>query len=159
MKFLKTLLCLLFVILLLAGCSKNKPLPSVQDVAGNLKSLSSDAVVWAELDITKISSYFGITDHNISEFAGFVNNSEEFFDIIAVFKLKTEDAKEDVINGISFIAKNADNTFKIANKSVSDKISNKIVAEKDDLIILCIMDNYSQVSKYLTDELGAKIIS
>lgn len=159
MKFLKILLSLLLIISVFAGCSSRDKLPSPEEIAGQLKSYSAETVNWAKLDKTKISSYFGFTDENISEFAGFVNDSEEFFDIIAVFKLENKDAKDEVLDGISFVAKNADNAFKIANKSVSDKISNKIVAETDDLIILCIMDNYSQISKYLTDDLDAKIIS
>lgn len=159
MKFLKILLILILVISLLAGCNSQGELPSTNEIAITLKSYSADTVNWAKLDKTKISSYFGFKGENIEEFSGYVNDSEEFFDIIAVFKLKNPEAKEEVMDGINFITKSADNAFRIANKSVSDKIANKIIAEKDDLIILCIIDNYSQISKYLTDTLEAKIIS
>lgn len=159
MKILKILLSLLLVVIIFSGCSARDELPSATQIAIDLKAYSADTVIWAELDKTKISSYFGFTDENISEFSGFVNDSEELFDIVAVFKLKDPSAKQEVLSGINFIVENTDNTFRIANKSVSDKIANKIVAETDDLIILCIMDNYSQISKYLTDVLDAKIIS
>lgn len=159
MKFLKILLILLLVTSLLAGCGDKGDLPSTNEIASTLKSYSADTVKWAELDKSKISAYFGFKGENIEEFSGYVNDSEEFFDIIAVFKLKNPEETQEVLDGISFITKSADNAFKIANKSVSDKIANKIVAQKDNLLILCIIDNYSQISKYLTDTLDAQIIS
>lgn len=159
MKFLKITLILFLCLSLFAGCSAKSEQYSTLEIAQQLKSYSADTVSWAELNKTKISAYFGFADDNIEEFKGYVNNSEEYFDIIAVFKLKNPDAKNEVIKGISFMSKTADSIYKIANKSVSDKINNRIIAEKDDLIILCIMDNYGQISKYLTDVLKAKIIS
>lgn len=159
MKFLKITLILLLCLSLLAGCSAKGEQPSTLEIAQQLKSYSADTVSWAELNKTKISAYFGFADDNIEEFKGYVNDSEEYFDIIAVFKLKNPDTKDEVIKGISFMSKTANNIYRITNKSVSDKINSRIIAEKDDLIILCIMDNYGQISKYLTDVLKAKIIS
>lgn len=145
-------------ICILAGCGSSDG-TSAQDIADRLKGFSPDTVCWTELDRTKISTYFGFGDQNISGFKGYLNEAEDKFDMIAVFSFDDDGSREDILKGINSMSEQMSDTYRLANKSVADKINSKIVAETKGTVILCIMDKNNKVTEYLTKELNADIIS
>ena len=159
MKSIKTALALLLCLLFLVGCASHKEIAKPDKIASELKSYSRESANWVEIEKDKLSSYFGFSDEILSDFSVHINSSEEYFDIIAVFKLADPDMKEEIIKGINFLSTYTEANYKIASEAQSDKIVNKIVAEAGDTIILCVIDNYSQIKTYLTDQLDAKILS
>lgn len=158
MRFFKTVLSILLCICLFAGCGSAEKLDA-KDIAEEVKKLSSDTVSWVVLDKTKMSTYFGISDESISDFAGYVNDAEEHFDMIAVFKFKDKNTRDNILSGISIMATQMSKSYSLANVSEATKINNRIIAETKDMIILCIMDKQDKITKYLTDNIGAKLIS
>lgn len=159
MKLLKSAAALMLCLLLLAGCGSSEAIAEPSEIAAQLKSYSSESANWVEIEKTKLSSYFGFSEEILSDFSVHINSSEEYFDMIAVFKLSDTSSRDDVMKGISFMATNTEANYKIASEAQSDKITNKIVAEVRDTVILCVIDNYSQIKEYLTEELGADILS
>ena len=156
MSTLKKVFVLLLCIFLLAGCGHRDEAPTVSKIAEDLIALSSDDITWVEISSAKISSYFGFDSEKVEDFKGYINDSEENYDIIAVFDTEN---RNDVITGINLLVADRENTYKVASENVFSKISQKVIAEKDDIIILCITDNYSKTRKYISEELDAKIIS
>ena len=150
---------MLLCLSLLSGCGAVSQTPSPGEIADQLKSYSPESISWTELNKTDASSYFSFDSETVSDFNGYISNSEEYFDIIAVFKLPDDEARDNVLKGVSFLLNTSENNFKLVSDLQHSKILNKIIAEKDDIIILCIVDNYSRISKYLVEDLGAKIIS
>lgn len=159
MKLIKTALAFLLCLLFLAGCSSQKEIANPDKIADELKAYSNENSNWVEIEKDKLSSYFGFSDEILSDFSVHINNSEEYFDIIAIFKLADLSKKEEIIKGINFLSIYTEANYKIASEAQSNKIANKIVAQADDTIILCVIDNYSPIKTYLTEELNAKILS
>lgn len=158
MRFFKTVLSIMLCICLFAGCGSADKL-SAKDIADEIKNLSSDTVSWVTLDKSKISTYFGISDEHISDFTGYLNDAEEHFDMIAVFRFENADIREDIIAGINTMTAQISESYKLANISEATKINNRTIAETANTVILCIMDKQDKITKYLTDDLGAEIIS
>ncbi len=159
MKLFRIILSLVLFITLLAGCGSQAQLPSANELAEALKGFSSSSVNWVELDKTKTNSYFGFTDENLLAFKGYINDSEEHFDIVAVFKLEDMGKKKEIYDGIAQLTSNAGANYRIASENEYNKINGHVIAEKEDFIILCIMDNYERIKKYLTEEIGAEIMN
>ncbi len=158
MKGFIKLLSLILCLCLAAGCAAQGSL-SATDIADELKSYSADTVSWAELDRTKISTYFGFTDQDITDFKGYVNVAEEKFDMIAVFGFDDEKTEEMILSGIGTMTLQMSENYKLANESISGKINGKTLAKTDSAVILCIMDQNKKVTEYLENEVGAEIIS
>ncbi len=159
-RYIKTiciLLCLAFCLLVPTACgSKEKPTTTAAEIADSLKALSSESITWVEISSNKLSSYFGFGPDSVDEFKGYINDSEDSYDIIAVFK---SEKRQEVITGINLLVAEQETTYKVASENVFAKINGKIIAEKDDFIVFCIVDSYDKASKYLTKTLEAKIIS
>ena len=149
------ILCLLLC-LLLPSCKEKEKLPTTAEIADELKGLSSEDITWVEISSNKLSSYFGFGADTVEEFKGYINDSEDAYDIIAVFKSEN---RQEVIKGINLLVAGQENTYKVASENVFTKISGKLIEEKQDLIVLCIIDNYEKAKKYFTDTLQAEIIS
>ncbi len=156
-KAISILLCLLLCLLIPVGCeSEEETTTTAAEVANELKTLATEDITWIEINDTKLSSYFGFGPETVDEFKGFINDSEDAYDIIAVFKTKN---RQEVIKGINLLVSEQENTYKVASENVFIKISKKLIAEKDDMIVLCIVDSYDKTTKYLTETLKAEIIS
>ena len=149
------ILCLLLC-LLLPSCKEKEALPTTAEITDELRAISSKDITWVEISSNKLSSYFGFGAETVEEFKGYINDSEDAYDIIAVFKTEN---RQEVIKGINLLVAEQENTYKVASENVFLKINKKLIAEKDDLIIFLIVDGYDQESKYLTETLKAKIIS
>lgn len=141
-----------------SGCA-TKEVPPVNEISLSLKELSPDTVNWASLDKKSIKTYFGMSDENIKAFSGYINSSEERFDMIAVLEYEDKQTRKTVLDSIASLTKQMSNNYKLANVSEVLKISSPRVAEIGNTIIFCVMDNQSKVIKYLENELNAKIIS
>lgn len=159
LKIFSTILSLVLCLVVLAGCNNSTDIPSATEISNSIKSLSSDTVDWASLDNSSIPTYFGIPRDNITDFCGYINSSEEKFDMIAVFKFNDTKTREDVIGGISSLIQQMSDSYSLANANEVKKITMPIVAELDNTVILCIMDANSKVDDYILNELKAKTLS
>lgn len=140
------------------GCA-SKEVPPVNEISLSLKELSSDAVSWASLDKTSIKTYFGMSDENIKAFSGYINSSEERFDMIAVFEYEDKHTRQVVLDSIVSLTQQMSENYKLANLNEASKITAPSVAEINNVIIFCVMDSLSEINNYLENELNAKIIS
>ncbi len=155
-KVLSVLLCIAICLLLPVACGEKQQNPTAAEIADEIQTLSPEDITWVEISSNKLSSYFGFGPDSVDEFKGYINDSEDSYDIIAVFKTEN---RQEVITGINLLVAEQETTYKVASENVFTKISGKLIAEKDDLIVFCIVDGYDKVSKYLTETLKAKIIS
>ncbi|MBQ1186234.1 MAG: DUF4358 domain-containing protein [Clostridia bacterium] len=158
MKILNVILSLVFCLFILAGCGESEA-PNTMEISNSIKSLSAETVVWTALDKTSFEPYFGITEKGITEFSGFINSSEEKFDMIAVFKYEDSDTRDAILDGFYSLTRQMSDNYRIANENEVTKISEPIIAECGNTIILCIMDSGTKVNNYLENELNAEIIS
>lgn len=159
MRRFKRVICVILCLLLclsLPSCKEKEELPTTAEIADSLKELSSKDITWVEISSNKLSSYFGFGAETVEEFKGYINDSEDAYDIIAVFRSEN---RQEVIKGINLLVSEQESTYKVASENVFAKISGKLIAEKQDVIVLCIMDNYEKAKKYFTDTLKAEIIS
>ncbi|MEE0928232.1 MAG: DUF4358 domain-containing protein [Acutalibacteraceae bacterium] len=158
MRGLIKILALLLCLCLLAGCGSDSRL-TAKEIADELKTFSADTVSWTELGRSKISTYFGFSDENITGFKGYINDAEEKFDMIAVFGFEDETTKAEILSGISDMTTQMSENYKLANESVAGKIISKTLAQTDHFVILCIMDQNKKVTEYLQNEVKAEIIA
>ncbi len=158
MRFFSVLLTLIMCFCIFSGCA-SKEVPPVNEISLSLKELSSDAVNWASLDKTSIKTYFGMSNENIKAFSGYINSSEERFDMIAVFEYEDKHTRQAVLDSIVSLTQQMSDNYKLANVSEASKITTPSVAEIDNVIIFCVMDSRSEINDYLENELNAKIIS
>ena len=100
-----------------------------------------------------------MSDESIKNFSGYINSSEERFDMIAVFEYEDKHTRQAVLDSIVSLTKQMSDNYKLANLSEASKITAPSVAEIGDIIIFCVMDNRSKITDYLENELDAKIIS
>ena len=159
MRRFKRVICVILCLLLclsLPSCKEKEELPATAEIADSLKELSSKDITWVEISSNKLSSYFGFGADTVEEFKGYINDSEDAYDIIAVFRSEN---RQEVIKGINLLVSEQESTYRVASENVFAKISGKLIAEKQDVIVLCIMDNYEKAKKYFTDTLKAEIIS
>lgn len=159
MRRFKRAVCVILCLLLclsLPSCKEKEELPTTAEIADSLKELSSKDITWVEISSNKLSSYFGFGAETVEEFKGYINDSEDAYDIIAVFRSEN---RQEVIKGINLLVSEQESTYRVASENVFAKISGKLIAEKQDVIVLCIMDNYEKAKKYFTDTLKAEIIS
>ena len=159
MRRFKRVICVILCLLLclsLPSCKEKEELPTTAEIADSIKELSSKDITWVEISSNKLSSYFGFGADTVEEFKGYINDSEDAYDIIAVFRSEN---RQEVIKGINLLVSEQESTYKVASENVFAKISGKLIAEKQDVIVLCIMDNYEKAKKYFTDTLKAEIIS
>ncbi|MBQ9768661.1 MAG: DUF4358 domain-containing protein [Clostridia bacterium] len=159
MRRFKRVICVILCLLLclsLPSCKEKEELPTTAEIADSLKELSSTDITWVEISSNKLSSYFGFGADTVEEFKGYINDSEDAYDIIAVFRSEN---RQEVIKGINLLVSEQESTYRVASENVFAKISGKLIAEKQDVIVLCIMDNYEKAKKYFTDTLKAEIIS
>lgn len=143
---------------ILSGCA-SKEAPPVSEISLSLKELSSSAVNWTSLDKTSIKTYFGLSDENIKSFSGYINSSEERFDMIAVFEYADKHTRQAILDSIVSLTQQMSDNYRLANVSEASKITAPNVAEVDNIIIFCVMDNRSKITNYLENELDAEIIS
>lgn len=158
MKLFKKVLLMVLCLLMLSGCGNASQTPDVSEIADRLKGYSPETISWTQLKKDDVPAYFGFGKEVLADFTGYISTSEEYFDIIAVFKLEEQQAREDVIKGVSLLVNASESNYKMVSDAQHSKILNKIIAEKDDIIILCVVDNYSLISKYLEEDLGAEIL-
>lgn len=155
MKIISVVLTLVFCLVIVAGCG-GKETPGALEISNSIKSFSADTVNWTPLDKESLEPYFGLSKDGISQFSGYINGSDEAFDIIAVFKYEDADTREKIINGIYSLSNQMGQNFRIANEN---EITEPLIAETDDTIILCIMDKGEKAKGYIENELNATIIS
>lgn len=157
-RFFKKIIPLILCLCLFVGCSGREKL-SANDIADEIKSLSSDLITWISLDKSQMSTYFSIQDDTVIHFAGYINDSENKFDIIAVFKFENQDARTQIISEINKTATQMSDNYKLANENEAQKISNHIIAQTNDTIIFCVLDNQKPITEYLTSEVKAEILN
>lgn len=157
-RILKAAAVLLAVCLVLftAGCGRAKAFPEPAEIAAQLKEFASSEIKWVELNGEQISSYFAFSDEVLDDFRVFINEHEDDYDLIAVFEVDGQEHRDTVLQGIHDAVAGAANTFKLTDESEYKKISSRVLAERDDTLILCIVDNSAKASEYLT-EIGATV--
>lgn len=158
MKIISIVLSLALCLLILAGCG-NSEAPNANEIANTIKTYSAETVNWTSLDKTSFEPYFGITGNGVSQFCGFINNSEEKFDMIAVFTYDNDETRQTILDGIYSLSRQMSDNYRIANANEATKITEPLIAELDNTIIVCIMDTPSKALNYIESELKATIIS
>ena len=158
MRFLCVLLTLILCVFIFVGC-QTKEIPSANNISESLKELSPKSVNWVLLDDTSIATYFGISDKKIKSFSGYISSSEERFDMIAVFEYEDKQTRQIILDSIVSLTKQMSDNYKLANKIEVAKITAPCIAETDNTIIFCVLDNYSTVNDYIKNQLDAKIIN
>ena len=157
MKILNIIITFMLSFCLLSGCSTADK-PSAEEVAYELKALTSNSINWSELDNNKMSTYFQLENSEVENFKGYINSAEERFDMIAVFSFSDQKAKKSVLEAVEATTRDMSENYKLANGNEATKISNRLLAETDDLVILCIIDQNDSLKKYLTDNIGVKLL-
>ncbi len=158
MRLLKCLIIICVCLLIPVGCHYDTVSFSPTEIANNIKAFSDDSVEWTTLGEDSVSNHFGFQGDKLKSFTGYISTSEERYDIIAIFEYDEEEIKSEIIKGIDFLLAEAQQNYKAASINQYEKITHKIVAQKDKMIILCITDQTEKVSKYLTEDLLAQII-
>ncbi len=158
MRLLKCLFIICLCLLIPVGCQDNTLTLSPTEIADNIKAFSDDSIEWTTLEEDSVSNHFGFSDEILESFIGYISTSEERYDIIAVFEYDDDEVKAEIIKGIDFHIDAAEQSYKAASVNEYEKITHKIVAQKDKMIILCITDSEEKVTKYLKEELSAEII-
>ena len=158
LRLLKNLFIICLCLLITAGCQNDVVSFSPAEIANSIKAFSDDSVEWTTLEEDSVSNHFGFSADKLESFIGYISSSEERYDIIAIFEYDNDDVKTEIIKGIDFQIAVAEQNYKAASVNEYEKITHKIVAQKDKIIILCITDQTEKVSKFLTEDLGAQII-
>ena len=158
MRLLKCLFIILVCLLIPTACHDNTVTLSPTEIANSVKAFSDESVEWTTLTENSVSNHFGFSADKLESFTGYISASEERYDMIAVFEYEDEKIKSEIIKGIDFLLAEAEQNYKAASINQYEKITHKIVAQKDKTIILCITDQTEKVSKYLTEDLLAQII-
>lgn len=158
MRFLCVFMALIMCVSIFTGCS-SKEVPPVNTISLSLKELAPETVSWTSLDNTSIKTYFGIPNGDIKSFSGYINSSEERFDMIAVFEYEDKQTQKAILEAVASLTQQMSDNYKLANMSEVSKISSPIVAEIGNTIIFCVMGSQSKVTDYLENELNAEIIS
>ena len=158
MKIIKISAIIVLCLLLFAGCASTDK-GSATDIADHIKELSPANVTWAEIDRSKISTYFGISDSDVTDFKGYINSSEVHFDIVAVFEFEGQDERDAIINGTKTLAEQMSGNYSLVNADEAKKIDNMLLFETDKFIIFSVTDSSSQTLEYLTETLKATKIA
>jgi hypothetical protein len=152
-KITKISALILALLLLFTGCGSGGS--SAADVADHIKSLSPANITWVEIDRSKISTYFGISSSSVTDFKGYINSSDVCFDLVAVFEFEGKDEHDAIINGAKTLAEQMSGNYSLVNVEESAKISQMLIFEKGNFVIVYVADNSEDIKDYLQNSLKA----
>lgn len=151
----KIIVFLVVAILLLVncGCASKKDY-TVSEISEKILNLTSFSEM-KQLSGTSLPSYFVFQDGDVKRFNAMVSANAESADTLACFEVVDEKQRSTIISGISSYLSNQSNSFKSTIEKEYNKVQNRLLAELENIIILVVCNNTTDVWEYLT-ELGAK---
>ena len=151
----KIIIFLVVAILLLVncGCASKKDY-TVSEISEKILNLTSFSEM-KQLSGTSLPSYFVFQDGDVKRFNAMVSANAESADTLACFEVIDEKQRSTIISGISSYLSNQSNSFKSTIEKEYNKVQNRLLAELENIIILVVCNNTTDVWEYLT-ELGAK---
>lgn len=151
----KIIVFLVVAILLLVncGCASKKDY-TVSEISEKILNLTSFSEM-KQLSGTSLPSYFVFQDGDVKRFNAMVSANAESADTLACFEVIDEKQRSTIISGISSYLSNQSNSFKSTIEKEYNKVQNRLLAELENIIILVVCNNTTDVWEYLT-ELGAK---
>ena len=151
----KIIVFLVVAILLLVncGCASKKDY-TVSEISEKILNLTSFSEM-KQLSGTSLPSYFVFQDGDVKRFNAMVSANAESADTLACFEVIDEKQRSTIISGISSYLSNQSNSFKSTIEKEYNKDQNRLLAELENIIILVVCNNTTDVWEYLT-ELGAK---
>lgn len=153
MKITKISAVILALLLLFAGCGSGGN--SAADIADEIKSISPANVSWVDMDRSHIPTFFGLSSEEIGDFKGYINSSEERFDLIAVFAYTSAEEKALILEGAESLSAQMSENYSLVNSEEAEKIRNMPIYETKSFIIICITDNNDEIKAYLQNSLKA----
>lgn len=160
MKVIKAVALLLVAVLSLGGlcsCRAEEEL-TVEEISSRLYEICLQNTETYEVSKADIENLFNFDGNLLDEYYVRMCDTDERYLCVAVFRLKDENNRQTVIDGIDSTLKVAAASFGVLYNSEYDKIQHRLFYEYSDIIIFVVSDDYKPCEDYLK-EIGAAPIA
>ena len=159
-KVIRTVLLLLAVmgILSVSACNvKNDEKPVSID---SIKSVvfETEFPEMVELGKNQLSNYYSFDEAWIKDFSVYIADSEILCDEVAIFYLADPEYLNNVVAAVEQRANSQFSASNAQNQVESAKITNRILLQKDNMIVMVISAQSKEISKRLQKKYGFKEI-
>ena len=141
-------LMVLLSALLLTGCQSDKP-AGIEEISTQLNEVVLEDSETVSLSDDQLLNYFSFGTDVLSDYRVSLRESESGFQMVAVFAPKNQDNRKTVLEGINKAIAVTASTYKALNQGEYQKIQNRLLYEKDDLLILVVSDQYDKARSVL----------
>ncbi len=153
------LLLLIGIVLLcgLCGCTQEDK-HSLAEISEKLNKLCFDKDAAYEISKADIENRFNFDGNKLDEYEFRLCDTDEKFLCVAVFTLKDEKDRAQVVESLTSTLKETAKSYSVLHNSEYNKIQKKLFYEYDNIFILVVADDSESCEKYLK-EIGAKPIA
>ena len=150
-----SIFCAVLCIALLASCN-NSDLSSGEMSINEVKSVvfKSDFPEMVELGKSQLSNYYNFEEKWLDEFSVYIADSETSSDEVGIFRIASKDYVKDVVAAVEQRVNTQISMLNNQNEVELQKLSDRILLQRDDIIVMVISGEGKDISKRLIDDDG-----
>ena len=150
-----SIFCAVLCIALLASCN-NSDLSSGEMSINEVKSVvfKSDFPEMVELGKSQLSNYYNFEEKWLDEFSVYIADSETSSDEVGIFRIASKDYVKDVVAAVEQRVNTQISMLNNQNEVELQKLSDRILLQRDDIIVMVISGEGKDISKRLIDDYG-----
>ena len=159
-KVIRTVLVMVAVLCVAALSACNVNDGSVSVSIDNVKSVvfETEFPEMVELGKNQLSNYYILDETWIKDFSVYIADSEILCDEVAVFRLAESQYFNSVVAAVEQRVKVQFNVSNSQNRVESEKLTNRVLLQKDDIIVMVISEQSKEISERLQKKYGFKEI-
>lgn len=151
---MKKVVLFIFLIFLLAGCSKKESKNAdISEVMDNIKSaVKLDKSKQEDITSLETAERYGLSPDDIEEGSVYYTSDENKSDKIILIKAKNKDAVENIEKALAAEIVGLNETWG-SNDKEARKVENHLLKTRDDYIILAVSDDVEKIENIFDEKI------
>lgn len=150
-KHLSILLVFLLCIGVMAGCSNGNNLTPAE-ITDEIMAYVDKDIKWISLKEKELNGYFGFSDETVVSHSAYINDAEEKYDIVSAFEFKDNKSLHAAVEKVNASLTSATQNFATAIDSEREKIANRIILSKGNVLVVVVSSNTQNIKEMLTEK-------
>ena len=150
-KYLSVALVFLLCIGVMVGCSSGKNL-NPAEITDEIMAYVDKDIKWVSLKEGELIGYFGFSGETVVSHSAYINDAEEKYDIVSAFEFKDNKSLHTAVEKVNASLTSATQNFATAIDSEREKIANRVILSKDNVLVVVVSSNTQKIKEMLTDK-------
>lgn len=148
-KFVSLLMTLVLVCCALSACGNGEQ-ASPKAITDDIFEYVDKDIKWVSLKNNELNGYFGFSGDTVKEHTAYINDAEEGYDIVAAFEFNDSESMRAAVEKVNISLDAATQNFKSVIDTETEKIMNRLILCKGNILVVVVASNTPKVKEMLT---------